>query len=176
MNVGNNIAKFRKEKKITQEELAKLINVSPKTISSYENNRNLPNIEILILLSEAFGVTIDEIIGTSIEAKEKTKEKYEKKTNKSIMVSLAVSIYSLVYFFLFSYMIAGSIIVTSVESALTIRELTILLSKFSILYVLSHAIIYFWYYFENKKTKVKIVMFTTYFIILFLLILLVIFL
>ena len=40
MNVGKNIAKFRKEKNLTQEELAKNINVSPKTISSYENNRN----------------------------------------------------------------------------------------------------------------------------------------
>ena len=33
MNVGKNIAKLRKEKKLTQEELAKNINVSPKTIS-----------------------------------------------------------------------------------------------------------------------------------------------
>ena len=33
MNVGKNIAKLRKEKKLTQEELAKKINVSPKTIS-----------------------------------------------------------------------------------------------------------------------------------------------
>ena len=36
MNVGKNIAKFRNEKKLTQEELAKLINVSPKAISSYK--------------------------------------------------------------------------------------------------------------------------------------------
>ena len=34
MNIGNNIATLRKNKNLTQEELAKLIKVSPKTISS----------------------------------------------------------------------------------------------------------------------------------------------
>ncbi len=47
MNVGTNIAKFRKAKKLTQEELAKEINVSPKTISSYETNRIYPILKCL---------------------------------------------------------------------------------------------------------------------------------
>ena len=66
MNVGKNIAKFRKEKNLTQEELAKKINVSPKTISSYENNKNLPNIETLILLSQELDVSINDILGINV--------------------------------------------------------------------------------------------------------------
>lgn len=176
MNVGKNITKLRKEKKLTQEDLGKLINVSPKTISSYENNHNLPNIEILILLSEVFNVTIDKLIGTTKEDKIEVKERYEKKTNKGMIISLAVSLYSILFFFIFNYMISGSIILTSAESSMTVRDLTILLSKFTIIYTISLAFIYFWYYFENKKTKVKIIMFTTYFVILFILMLLIIFL
>ncbi len=38
MNVGKNIAKFRKEKELNQEELAQKINIGAKAISSYENN------------------------------------------------------------------------------------------------------------------------------------------
>lgn len=38
MNVGKNIAKFRKKKELTQEELAQKINISAKAISIYENN------------------------------------------------------------------------------------------------------------------------------------------
>lgn len=38
MNAGKNIAKFRKEKKLNQEELAQKINISAKAISIYENN------------------------------------------------------------------------------------------------------------------------------------------
>lgn len=174
MNVGNNIAKFRKEKKLTQEELAKLINVSPKTISSYENNRNLPNIEILILLSEALDVKIDDILGINKENNFELKNKYEKKTNKGIIMSLSVSIYSLIYFFLLTYMTSGSIITTSTNSLISLRELIVILSKFSIFYVLSIAFFYFVYYFENKKTKAKVLMFTLYFIVLFFLILLII--
>ena len=66
MNVGKNIAKFRKEKNLTQEELAKKINVSSKTISSYENNKNLPNIETLILLSQELDVSINDILGINV--------------------------------------------------------------------------------------------------------------
>lgn len=38
MIVGKNIAKFRKEKELTQEELAQKININAKAISIYENN------------------------------------------------------------------------------------------------------------------------------------------
>lgn len=175
MNVGKNIAKFRKEQNLTQEELAKLINVSSKTISSYENNRNLPNIEILISLSEVFGISVDNLIGTTKKDKIEVKERYEKKTNKGILISLAVSIYSIIFFFIFNYMVSGSIILTSVESTITVRDLTILLSKFTILFTISLAVIYLWYYSENKKPKTKIIMITSYCIILFILTFLLIF-
>lgn len=77
MNVGTNIANFSKEKNLTQEELASKINVSPKTLSSYENNRNLPSIETLLLLSQELDVTIDEIWKNS-----RRQNRYEKKYDK----------------------------------------------------------------------------------------------
>ena len=67
---------------MTQEELSKLINASLKAISSYENSHNIPNIETLILLSEVFDVSIDDIIESSKEDKAKLSKNMKSKTNK----------------------------------------------------------------------------------------------
>lgn len=52
MNLGNRITKVRKEKKLTQQELAKKLFVTDKTISSWESNRTEPNLETIMKLSE----------------------------------------------------------------------------------------------------------------------------
>ncbi len=164
MQIGKNITKFRKEKKLTQEELARLINVSPKTISSYENNRNLPNIETLILLSEALNVKIDDILGSK---KEELQEKYEKKTNTNLYIIISITIYSLIYFFLMNYIISGSLILTNMT--LSMKELLILLSKYSIFYIISIVIIFRLFFLENQNKKLKLITYISYFIVLIIL-------
>ena len=62
MNIGENIANLRKNQNLTQESLAKLINVSPKTISSYETNRSLPSLDILISISKALNTDLNTIL------------------------------------------------------------------------------------------------------------------
>ena len=71
---------------MTQEELSKLINVSLKAISSYENSHNIPNIETLILLSEVFDVSIDDIIESSKEDKAKLSKNMKSKSNKKMQL------------------------------------------------------------------------------------------
>lgn len=60
--VSKNIKKLRTEKNMTQEQLADKINVTRQTVSSWENDRTQPDIEMLELLSEAFGTGIEELI------------------------------------------------------------------------------------------------------------------
>ncbi len=52
MNLGNRIAKLRKEKHVTQQQLADKLFVTDKTISSWESNRTEPNLEMIIKISE----------------------------------------------------------------------------------------------------------------------------
>ena len=52
MNLGSRIARLRKEKGITQQQLADRIYVADKTISSWESNRTEPNLEMIIKISE----------------------------------------------------------------------------------------------------------------------------
>jgi transcriptional regulator with XRE-family HTH domain len=90
MNIGENISNLRKEKNLTQEELAKLINVSSKTISSYETNRSIPNIEILILLSKVLDTDINKILGLNNENNKEIKQLYEKKNIKDVILKTLI--------------------------------------------------------------------------------------
>lgn len=61
--IGKNIKRLRKVKKITQEGLAEIFNVSPAAVSKWENNETYPDITLLFPLSHFFGVSIDELMG-----------------------------------------------------------------------------------------------------------------
>ena len=61
-SIGKNIKRLRMEKGITQEAFAKTINVSRQAVSSWETGRTQPDIEMLGSLSEALGVSIEELI------------------------------------------------------------------------------------------------------------------
>ena len=57
----NRIEEIRKARGVIQEELAKALGVSRQTISSLENGRYNPSIELAYKLSKYFGMTIEEV-------------------------------------------------------------------------------------------------------------------
>ncbi len=63
LNIANNIARLRHDKKITQEQLAEFIGVTKASVSKWENNQSTPDITILPQLATYFDVTIDELMG-----------------------------------------------------------------------------------------------------------------
>ena len=63
----NRIKELRKERKISQKELGKLINVASNTIAGYESGVREPNLDKLQKLAKVFGVSVDEVIGESAE-------------------------------------------------------------------------------------------------------------
>ena len=60
--VSKNLKKLRTDKNLTQDALAEKINVTRQTISSWENDRTQPDIDMLELLADAFEVGIEELI------------------------------------------------------------------------------------------------------------------
>jgi len=66
------IKKLRKEKDMTQEELAEYMGVSPQAVSRWETGTTCPDIFALPALAELFGVTIDCLLG--VDEKEKQRE------------------------------------------------------------------------------------------------------
>lgn len=62
MNIGNKIKTYRESKKMTQKDVAEILEVEPGTISKYESGMIEPNIESIKRLAETFGITIDELL------------------------------------------------------------------------------------------------------------------
>lgn len=60
--ISKNIKKLRSERKLTQDLLAEKINVTRQTISSWENDRTQPDIDMLVLLANAFDIGVEELI------------------------------------------------------------------------------------------------------------------
>ena len=63
MNIGHKIQELRKQKGITQEELAAELGVTAAAVSKWENGYTLPDILMLCVLADFFGITTDELLG-----------------------------------------------------------------------------------------------------------------
>ena len=59
----NIFRKFRKQKGLTQIELAKMVNVQQTTVSKWEVGRAVPDYPVLLKLAELYGVSVDYLLG-----------------------------------------------------------------------------------------------------------------
>ena len=71
MELGNKIKYYRGEREFSQEELAERVYVSRQTISNWENNKSYPDINSIVLLSEVFEISIDNLIKGDVEQMKK---------------------------------------------------------------------------------------------------------
>ena len=62
MTIGKRIALLRKEKGLTQEELASHMGISPQAVSKWENDQTCPDISALPKLARLLGVSVDELL------------------------------------------------------------------------------------------------------------------
>ncbi|MBQ2725586.1 MAG: helix-turn-helix transcriptional regulator [Clostridia bacterium] len=59
INIAKNISDLRKSRGITQEQLAAELSISPQAVSKWETNASQPDIQLLPLIADYFGVSID---------------------------------------------------------------------------------------------------------------------
>ena len=67
---GSMIAEFRKEKAMTQVELAEKMGVTDKAVSKWERDLSFPDVNTIPKLAEIFNVTVDELMQVKTDAKE----------------------------------------------------------------------------------------------------------
>lgn len=100
MQIGNQMKKYRDQFHLSQEQLAEKIYVSRQTISNWETNKSYPDIHSLVLLSQIFNVSIDQLVKGDLEMmKYQIKKEEINKFNKDgaiYGVLLIVSVLSLV--------------------------------------------------------------------------------
>ena len=87
IKMGKFIAALRKEKGLTQEKLG----VTNKTVSRWENGNYMPDVEMLSLLSEEFGVSINELISGERLAV----EDFKKAADSNLVTALSSSTFTL---------------------------------------------------------------------------------
>ena len=88
--VGKNLTNLRKEKKMTQLEVAELFNYSDKAVSKWENGDTLPDLETLYKLATFYGVTLDYLVK---EDRSREKDRYRlRPQNKISITCLLVSL------------------------------------------------------------------------------------
>lgn len=75
MSFGNNLKKIRLDNDLTQEELAKKINTSRSNIANYENDKNMPSVDMLEKMSKALNCSVDFLLGKN-DKQELNKFKY----------------------------------------------------------------------------------------------------
>lgn len=91
VKIGKLIAECRKEKKLTQNELANLLGVSDKSVSKWENGKCLPDVSLYKQLCEILGITLNEFfIGEKIEEKN-----YRKVADENLLSALENSVFTL---------------------------------------------------------------------------------
>ena len=75
--IGKFIAKCRKDKKMTQTDLAEKLGVTDKSIGNWENGRNMPDLSLFKPLCDELEITINDLLSGEKISKEKYQEKFE---------------------------------------------------------------------------------------------------
>lgn len=93
---GSMIAEFRKEKGMTQVELAEKMGVTDKAVSKWERDLSFPDVNTIPRLAEIFNVTVDELMQVKTDTKEsRTTENISDIINialKSISLAMGVAV------------------------------------------------------------------------------------
>ena len=79
--IGTFIAKCRKEKKLTQMQLAEKLNITDRAVSKWETGKSMPDSSIMLELCEILGITVNELLS----GKEMDVESYEKKADENLI-------------------------------------------------------------------------------------------
>ena len=100
MKINEKIYSLRKEKGLSQEELANKLNVSRQTVSKWETGESNPDFDKIVPLCELFGITTEELLrDRKIECLE------EEKPNKKKAMLITISI--IIYFAAISFIVFG---------------------------------------------------------------------
>jgi len=84
MNFSEKLQILRKEKRLSQEGLAEKLNVSRQAVSKWESGQSFPELDKIIILSDIFSFTVDELVKDNIELKRNIEDKKtEEKKNDS---------------------------------------------------------------------------------------------
>ena len=102
MTIGERLLKLRKERNLSQEDLANVLDVSRQTISKWETDQSTPDFDKIIPLCNYFGITSDELLTGVKNIEEDKDDKFKSKFAMNIAISVMLYILSIVFIILFA--------------------------------------------------------------------------
>ena len=102
MTIGERLLKLRREKNISQEELANELDVSRQTISKWETDQSQPDFDKIIPLCEYFGITSDELLTGNSNIKEAKQENVKSNFARNIAIAVMMYIFGVIAIILFA--------------------------------------------------------------------------
>ena len=81
VEIGKFIAKCRKEKKLTQAQLAEKLDITDRAVSKWETGKSMPDSSIMLELCEILGITVNELLSGEVV----DTENYEKRINENLI-------------------------------------------------------------------------------------------
>lgn len=87
----DNLVRLRKNRGLTQVELAEILKYSDKSVSKWETGETLPSIETLVHLSDFYGVAVDDLLRKPVDVNKEVAVEKIKIINKKIVIALAIS-------------------------------------------------------------------------------------
>lgn len=94
MTIGERLLKLRREKNLSQEELANVLDVSRQTISKWETDQSLPDSDKIIPLCNYFGITSDELLTGNSNIKEAKQDNVKSNFARNIAIAVMLYIFS----------------------------------------------------------------------------------
>ncbi|SDL73257.1 DNA-binding transcriptional regulator, XRE-family HTH domain [Streptococcus equinus] len=97
-----NISELRKQEKLSQDDFANIFHVSRQTVSNWENGKSYPDVEMLVKISDYFGISVDQLIKKeTIPSGAKNSEKQKKLWPMLAVIATVVCLIGA--FFLYNY-------------------------------------------------------------------------
>lgn len=97
MNISERLFNLRKEKNLSQEELANVLGVSRQTISKWETGESNPDFDKIIPLCEFYGITSDELLSGKKDIIETKKEENRNNFARNMAIAIGLYIISVVF-------------------------------------------------------------------------------
>lgn len=97
MSFGKTIKKLRRDREMTQEQLAEILSISPQAVSRWETDMAMPDISLIAPLCNLFNVTSDELLEIDLAQKQKNINESKQKNIFLILNQLLFPLFQLDY-------------------------------------------------------------------------------
>ena len=122
MDLGKKIIEMRKNKNLSQEQLAEVLNVSRQTISNWEDGKFYPDIDALVKISKCFNISLDDLLASDSNILNHLKVSTDiVRSNKNILYAILLNIFLIILF-----VIAGILLEESIAIIMIIFTISII--------------------------------------------------